>query len=198
MVGVILAIFQKLKAQDKEYLYYIGVVIVVMCLFILPFVDPLQMLGYLAAAFQPNASYSIFGAIAGFVAINIAIYAIWIFLTSIEYIFAERFKGKLITIKQYEKRRHPIFASYHIIGSSYYVIMGAPIGLIIFSIIMILLNYEAIRIEKDSLRKFGESFQAYKMKVPRRLYSMDILCLLIVNYSLLIIGIIGLVFFAEL
>ncbi len=198
IIGVLLIIYQKLKTRDKEYLYYIGIFITFICLIFLPLVDPLPMLGYFAAVIQERSFFSIFGAIAGFISMNIAIYGFAIFYSSIELITAERFKGKLITIKHYKKRRHPIFASYHIIGSSYFVMMGAPIGLIVFTLLMVLLSLEANRIDKISLRKFGEPFLTYKKSVPKRIYSNDILFILIINYSLLIIGVIGLVFFSEL
>ena len=196
--SVFLIEFQRLKAHNKKYLYYIGSMILFICLVLLPYVDPLQMLGYFAAAIQEKSLFSIFGTIAGLVSINLAIYGFAIFYSSIELITSERYKGKLITIKQYRKRRHPIFASCHIMGSSYFVIMGAPIGLIVFTLLMVLLSYEAIRIEKNSIRKFGTSFQTYKQSVPKRIYSNDILSILIINYSLLIVGVIGLVFFYEL
>ena len=91
-----------------------------------------------------------------------------------------------------------LFAAYHIIGTTFFVVMGAPIGLIIFSILIIPLNFEAIRIEKILVKKFGEKYQLYQKQVPKRIYSLDILCILIINYGLLIIGIIGLVFFPQL
>jgi len=199
IVGVFLIIYQKLKALSQEYLYYIGLLIVIVVLFLIPFYDPLQMPGYLAAVIQLKSPFTIFGMLVGLIVINIAIYGIVIFYSSVELITADRYKGKLLAVRYYRKIRHPIFASYHIIGSSFYILMGAPSGLIIFDMLMILLNFEAIRIEKRKLtQRFGESFQDYKKLVPNRIYNNEILGLLIISHSLLILGIIGLVFFADL
>ena len=198
IISIILIAYQKSKNQYKKNVYFGWIFSLIICIILLPLYDPLILRGFLASAIQGRYEYSVFGLFAGLISINIAIYASWIFMTSIELQNAERYKGKLITIKQYGKRRHPIFASYHIIGSSYFVIMGAPICLIIFSIIMIFINIEAKRIDEQLSRKFGEKYQTFKKQVPRRIYSADVLCLVIINYSLLIVGIIGLVFFSYL
>jgi protein-S-isoprenylcysteine O-methyltransferase Ste14 len=197
--GGLLIIYQKLKALNKEYLYYIGIITVFVCMIFLPFFDPLQMLGYLAAVIQFKSFFSIFGAFASLIVINIGIYGFAIFYSSMELITADRYKGKIIDIKAYKKIRHPIFASYHLIGSAYFVVMGSPIGLIIISVIMVFINFEAIRIEKRSYsRRFGASYQEYKRRVPKRLYNDEIMGLLVIIYGLIIIGIIGLVFLPQL
>ena len=195
LCAVILLIYQKLRAVEQQSLYYLAVFTIISCLVLLPFEDPLQLPGYFAAALQEKSFFSLFGAMAGLITINIAIYGFAIFYMTMELSTGERFKGKLLTIKTFKKRRYPTFASYHLIGSSYFLLMGSPIGLIIFTLLMILPNFEIIRLEKKHLAKFGDSFLAYKKNVPRRIYSKDILCLLLVNYGLILIGITGIVFF---
>ncbi len=199
IVGIVILVIQRFKAPKNIGLLKLGGVLYLGSIFLIPFFDPLQIPGYLAAIVLENSFPSIYATFAIFVVANCGIYGAHIFLTTMYLKTAERYRNKLINYGQYSKVRHPIFASYHIVGAAYFVVMGSIVGMIVLSASMAFLYFESKRIEKLVLvPRYGDIYQGYKENVPRRMYSLVILSVLIIIYGVFVIGLIGAVFFSEL
>ena len=81
--------------------------------------------------------------------------------------------------------------SYHLIGLPYLILMGSITGVILLSIMMIFLFFDTNKIEKTFLiPKFKEEYYTYQKDVPKRMYSSEILYILILEYILFLIGIV--------
>ncbi len=153
------------------------------------------MPGFFASVILEFEFPSIYGIIIGLVVINFSIYGIHIILSSVRLIKAEMYKKNLIFLGQFSRRRHPTFASYHIIGLSYLILMGSVIGIIIISITMVFLYLDTYRIENNILiPKVGKEYIRYKKKVPKRIYSIDILALVTISYLLFVFAIVSIYF----
>jgi protein-S-isoprenylcysteine O-methyltransferase Ste14 len=199
LIGLLLIIYYKLKAPDKDLLLFSGFIISVSALFFISLFDPLLISGFLAFVITQNAYPSIFAIISGLIVINCAVYGVHILISAFKLRIAERSKNPLIRTGPYAKRRHPIFASYQIIGLSLFVLMGSLSGVIIFSILMLLLFIETFRIERRVFfPKFKDDYLEYVKFVPKRIYSKDVLGILLIIYIILVIALIGVSFFSEL
>ncbi|MHA1439059.1 MAG: hypothetical protein ACTSPD_15915 [Promethearchaeota archaeon] len=198
-LSVLLIFYQKLILLDNKGLLYIAGIIYLIALFCLPFFDPLQLPGYLASIILENSVPTIFGLIAGFIAINCAIYGIHVYFSTMNYLKEKKYRDKLIIGGYLAKMRHPLYASYHIIGLSYVILMGSTTGVIILSATMVLFFKDTKRIEEHVLiPKYKESYYIYKEKVPKKMYSYDILGIILILYLVFAIGLIGILFFSYL
>ena len=197
ILGLILLIIQRSDVPDKLSLLYLGGVLYLGGFLLVPFYDAFQLGGYIASVLVKNSIPSIFGILSGIVAVNCAVYGAHVFFASMRYKRAERFKSKMIFVGQYAKRRHPIFASFHVMGLSYCLLMGTLSGFLIFNITIILLYLEARNSDARMIQKFGDAYLEYKQKVSRRMYSVDINSVLIVLYSIFFIGVVGVTLFSE-
>lgn len=197
--GLFLIAYYKLKSPDKGFLLFIGVFLSIGALFFIPFFDPLKIDGFLAYVMTQNTYPSIFAIIGGLTVINCAVYGIHLFLSAMKLIRAEEFKNPLVQTGSFAKRRHPIYASYQIIGLSFQVLMGSVSGVLILSIIIVLLYLEACRVEyRILLPKYRDAYLEYKKKVVKRLYSKDVSSILIIIYAIFFVGLFGVMFFSEL
>jgi protein-S-isoprenylcysteine O-methyltransferase Ste14 len=186
--GILIMLYFIKKDNNKKIVYF-GSVIYLIALFSLPFFDPFKLPGFLASVILMKANPSIFGFFLGIFVINCAIYGIHIFLSSMNLLTAERYKKGLITTGQFNKRRFPIYTSYHILGLSYFILMGSITGTIIISITMIFLDKETKRKELDNLiPKFGEIYLNYQKMVKKRIYSNEILIILLLEYGLFLLA----------
>ncbi len=191
----ILIIYLKIRPSNKNSFLYFNYTLFISVLFFIPFSDPLQLPGFFASVILGLEVPSVYGILIGLVVINFSIYGIHIFLSSVRLIKAERYKKNLIFLGQFSRRRHPTFAAYHIIGLSYLILMGSVIGIIIISITMVFLYLNTYRIENNILiPKFGKEYIRYKKKLPRRIYSIDILALVTISYILFVFAIISIHF----
>ena len=187
----ILIIFLRYKEPKNKYLLYILAIIYVCALFFIPFFDPLQLPGFWASVILQNTDPTLYGFIVGLIVINCGIYGIHIFLSSVNLLRAERYKRRLITTGQFSRRRFPIYVSYHLIGLSYLILMGSIAGVILSSLMMVFLFLDTSRIEKNVLiPKFKDEYHKYQKKVPKRMYSPELLFILILEYALFLTGII--------
>lgn len=187
----ITVIFLRFKKTKNTYLISIFASIYACALFFIPFFDPLQVPGFWASVILQNSDPSFYGFILGLIVINCGIYGIHIFLSSVNLLKAERYKHRLISTHQFSKRRFPIYASYHLIGLSYLILMGSITGAIFLSLMMIFLFFDTFKIEKNILiPRFKEEYHKYQNNVPKRMYSSELLFILILEYVLFIIGII--------
>ena len=198
-IGMVFIFYQRVKNLKNETIFYCGFILAVIALALLPFVDPLKMAGYFAETLLELLPVSTFAIIAGFFSINIGIYGIYVLAKSYSLLKEARKRGILLHQDQFKKRRFPVFASFHLLGICYYVLMGSPVGVITMNLIAIILYLEVLRVEKKFLiPNFGERYIEYKQRVPRRIYSDDILILLIVLHGMFGVGVMGLVFFSYL
>ena len=166
----ILIIFLRYKEVKNKYLPYILAIMYTCALFFIHFFDPLQLPGFWASVILQNTEPSLYGFIVGLIVINCGIYGIHIFLSSVNLLRAERYKRRLITTGQFSRRRFPIYASYHLIGLSYLILMGSIAGVILSSLMMVFLFSDTSRIEKNVLiPKFKDEYLKYQKKVPKRM-----------------------------
>jgi len=190
LVGT-LTIFLKYRETKYKYLIYIFAVTFASALFFVPYFDPLQLPGFWASVILQNSDPTLYGFIVGLIVINCGIYGIHIFLSSANLLRAERYRGRLITIGQFSKRRFPIYVSYHLIGLSYLILMGSATGVTFLSLMMVFLFSDTAQIEKNRLiPRYKNEYYIYQNKVPKRMYSREILIILIVEYILFLIGVI--------
>ncbi|MHA1280859.1 MAG: hypothetical protein ACTSQP_00010 [Promethearchaeota archaeon] len=174
---------------------YVIITFLLIGLFILPFYDLLLLKGYLAEIILEKSYPMIYGVIIAFIFGNLGIYGIHIFGKSIKYKTAERYRNRVIYTDFYTKMRHPLYASYHIIGLAYEGTMGSITGVIFVTIIMVLLYFDAKRLELIYLNsKLRADYQFYMENVKKRIYSLDVLIIIIIMYVALVIGIIGILF----
>ncbi len=160
-------------------------------LFFIPFFDLLQLPGFWASVILQNSEPSLYGFILGLIVINCGIYGIHIFLSSVNLLRAERYKGRLVSTGQFSRRRFPIYASYHLIGLSYLILMGSITGVIFLSLMVGFLFSDTLQIEKNVLiPKYKDEYHRYQKNVPRRMFSSELLFILILEYILFLIGII--------
>jgi len=158
--------------------------------FFIPFYDPLQLSGFWASVILNNSDPTLYGFIVGLIVINCGIYGIHIFLSSANLLRAERYRGRLITTGQFSKRRFPIYASYHLIGLSYLILMGSIVGVIFLSLMMLFLFSDTARIEENVLiPKYKDEYHKYQNSVPKKMYSPELFFILILEYVLFVIGI---------
>lgn len=198
-LGLVFIFYYRLKNLKNDAIFYCGFFLAVIALALLPFVDPLKLAGYLADTLFELRPVYIFPIIAGLISINIGIYGIYILSTSYSLLREARKRGIFLNQNQFKKRRFPIFASFHLLGICYFVLMGSPVGLIIMNIIALFLYLECIRVEKERLiPHFGERYLEYKQSVPRRMFSDDMLILLIILHGVFGVGVMGLIFFSYL
>jgi protein-S-isoprenylcysteine O-methyltransferase Ste14 len=187
----ILIVFLKYKEAKNKSLIYIFSLIYAVALFFIPFLDPLQVPGFWASVILQNSDPTLYGFIVGLLVINCGIYGIHIFLSSANLVRAERYRGRLITTGQFSKRRFPLYASYHLIGLSYLILMGTITGVIFLSFMTIFLFLDTSHIEENRLiPKYKDEYHRYKKKIPKRMYSTELLFILIIEYILFLIGII--------
>jgi protein-S-isoprenylcysteine O-methyltransferase Ste14 len=181
-------IFLRRKNSSNKVAIYIGAIIFVGANFLIPLFDPLKMPGFLASLIMGESIPSIYGFAVGLIVINIGIYGIHIFLSSFNLIKKKKY-NYLIFQGTYSKMRFPIFLAYHIIGLSYALLMGTITGIIIISVMMMFIYFEALRIENEELiPDFGDAYLEYQKKVPKKIYSKGVLLLLIFEYCLFLIG----------
>ncbi len=199
IIAIVFLIVQRVKMPRNLGLLKLGGALYVGSMFLIPFFDPFQIPGYLTAIIMQTTFPSYFATFTIFVVANCGIYGVHIFLSSMYLKNAERYKNKLISQGQYSKVRHPIFASYHIVGAAYFVVMGSIVGIIVLSASMAFLYFESKRIEKIVLvPRYKDIYQGYKENVPKRIYSLTILGILIIIYGLFLIGLIGVISFSKL
>ncbi|TFF95182.1 MAG: hypothetical protein EU544_03325 [Promethearchaeota archaeon] len=166
--------------------------VLALILFFLPFFDPLKMRGYLAGILMQTSTPSLYGVLMIFLAGNIGIYGVHVFLSSVNIMRGDRYKDKVISSGQFSKRRHPIFAGFHIVGLAYNALMGSITGIIITSILAVLFYWDVTRLENQVYKhKFGKTYEAYKRAVPKKIYSFDIILAVGVLYVAWIIGMLG-------
>lgn len=190
LVGT-LTVVLKYKGTRYKYLIYIFAIMYACTLFFMPFFDPLQLPGFWASVILQNSNPTLYGFIIGLIAINCGIYGINIFLSSANLLRAERYRGGLIITGQFSKIRFPIYVSYHLMGLSYLILMGSPIGVISLSLMTVFLFSDTNQIEKNVLiPKFKDEYHKYQKEVPKRMYSLRLLFILILEYILFIIGVI--------
>ncbi|TFG15390.1 MAG: hypothetical protein EU535_01830 [Promethearchaeota archaeon] len=189
VVSFLIVIYRRRYKERKPILYFLAI-IYVSALFIIPFFDILKIPGFLASVIMEDIDPSLYGFIIGIIVINCGIYGIHIFLSSVNLLKAERYKNSIIFTGPFSKRRFPIIASYHLIGLSYLILMGSIVGVAILSIMMIFLFFDTQKVEKENLNsKFGDKYLKYKKSVPKRIYSTELFIILILEYSLFMIGI---------
>lgn len=187
----ILIIFLRYKGAKSKYLIYIFAIMYACALFFIPFFDLLQLPGFWASVILQNSEPSLYGFILGLIVINCGIYGIHIFLSSVNLLRAERYKGRLVSTGQFSRRRFPIYASYHLIGLSYLILMGSITGVIFLSLMVGFLFSDTLQIEKNVLiPKYKDEYHRYQKNVPRRMFSSELLFILILEYILFLIGII--------
>jgi len=198
-IGLAFVFYYRLKNLNNEIIFYCGFLLAVIALALLPFVDPLMLAGYFAEALFMIPRVSTFAMIAGFISINIGIYGIHMLATSYNLLKEARKRGIFLSQNQFLKRRFPIFASFHLLGICYFVLMGSPVGIITMNIIAFFLYLECRRVEKKILiPNFGERYLKYKQQVRRRMYSDDMLILFIILHGVFGVGVMGLMFFSYL
>jgi protein-S-isoprenylcysteine O-methyltransferase Ste14 len=181
-------IFLRRKNSSNKVAVYIGAIIFIGANFLIPLFDPLKMPGFLASLIMGESIPSIYGFIVGLIVINIGIYGIHIFLSSFNMIKKKKY-NYLVSRGTYSRMRFPIFSAYHLIGLSYAVLMGTITGIIIISVTMVLVYFEALKIENQRLiSDFGVAYLEYQNKVSKKIYSKDVLILLILEYCLFLIG----------
>ncbi len=187
----ILIIILRRKESKNKILIYFCSILYASALFFIPFYDPLQLSGFWASVILQNSEPTLPSFIIGLIVINCGIYGIHIFLISANLIWAEKYRGRLISTSQFSKRRFPIYVSYHLIGLSYLILMGSIIGVIFLSLMIIFLYFDTIKIEKTVLiPRFKEEYYKYQKQVPKRMYSSELLFILILEYILFVIGIV--------
>lgn len=70
--------------------------------------------------------------------------------------------------------------------------MGSITGVVSISVIMIFLFFNTLKIEKEELiPSFGDKYLKYQNAVPKRVYSTELIIILILEYSLFALGILG-------
>ncbi|MGQ4874515.1 MAG: hypothetical protein ACP6IY_10640 [Promethearchaeia archaeon] len=193
---LIIALFNiRRKSNRTTSQQYFIIILLLICLIIIPFYDLLQLTGYLAAIILEKSFPTIYGTFIAFLFGNLSIYGIHIFGKSIKYKTAERYRNRVIYTDFYTKMRHPLYASYHIIGLAYEGTMGSITGVIFITVIMILLYFDAKRLELIYLNsKHRADYQFYMENVKKRIYSLNVLIIIISMYAALVIGIIGILF----
>lgn len=191
VLDYLLIIILRKKVAKNKILIYFSAIMYAFALFFIPFFDYLQLPGFWASVILRNSFPTLPGFIIGLIVINCGIYGIHIFLTSANLLRAEKYRGRLISTSQFSKRRFPIYASYHLIGLSYLILMGSITGVIFLSLMIIFLYFDTIKIEKTVLiPRFKEEYHKYQKQVPKRMYSPDLLFILILEYVLFGIGIV--------
>jgi len=181
-------IFLRRKNSSNKVVVYIGAIIFVGANFLIPLFDPLKMPGFLASLIVGESIPSIYGFAVGLIVINIGIYGIHIFLSSFNLIKKKKY-NYLVSQGTYSKTRFPIFSAYHIIGLSYALLMGTITGIIIISVTMTFIYFEALKFENEELiPDFRDAYLEYQKKVPKKIYSKGVLFLLIFEYCLFLIG----------
>ena len=189
LIGAILILIQRIKFSEKEYLMWIGSLLILLGLLLLPFYDPLLVSGFLASMILDTSKPSTYGVITGFVVINCSMYGINIWISSLNLKYGERYRGKLIYTGQFAKRRHPMLASYTIMGLGYGILMGSITSVIIMSIVMIYLHFLAGWKEKKKLiPRYGKEYEGYQQNVLSKIFSFDIIMILLIEYALFIFG----------
>ena len=189
--GILIIVFRTTSEGPDARLYLFCVIFVVL-LIILPFFDLLIMQGFLAAIILETSVPSMYGAICIVLCGNLSIFGIHMLGSSVNLLHGERYKEEVIYGGQFTKRRFPIFASFHIIGLAYQAAMGSLTGILIVSIVMVFINSEANRIQKKKLASsLKQSYEIYMRKVPKKIYSVDVLMIVIVMYAAIAIGLVG-------
>jgi protein-S-isoprenylcysteine O-methyltransferase Ste14 len=190
VLDCILIAFLRQKESKNKILIYFCAVMYASALFFIPFYDPLQLSGFWASVILQNSEPTLFGFVIGLIVINCGIYGIHIFLSSANLLKAERYRGRLITTGQFSKRRFPIYASYHLIGLSYLILMGSITGVILLSFLMLFLFSDTSRIEKNVLiPKYKDEYHTYQHNVIKRVYSSELFFIVVLEYVLFVIGI---------
>ena len=189
--SILIVIFRQRKKESK-FIFYFITIIYTSALFFIPFFDVLKIPGFLASFIMEDIDPSLYGFIIGIIVINCGIYGIHIFLSSVNLLKAERYKNSLISTGQFSKRRFPIIASSHLIGLSYLILMGSVTGVVTLSIMMTCLFFDTLKIEKEELiPRFGDKYLKYQNSVPKRVYSTELIIILILEYLLFAFGILG-------
>jgi len=189
--SILIVIFRQRKKESK-FIFYFITIIYTSALFFIPFFDVLKIPGFLASFIMEDIDPSLYGFIIGIIVINCGIYGIHIFLSSVNLLKAERYKNSLISTGQFSKRRFPIIASSHLIGLSYLILMGSITGVVTLSIMMTFLFFDTLKIEKEELiPRFGDKYLKYQNSVPKRVYSTELIIILILEYLLFAFGILG-------
>lgn len=182
----------RISKEEPDVKLYLVCVIFVALLIILPFFDLLLLQGFLVAIILETSFPSTFGVICIFLFGNLSIYGIHMFASSVNLVHGERYKEEVIYGGQFTKRRFPHFAACHIIGLAYQGLMGSLTGILIVSLVMIFLNWEANRTQKRKLASpKKEAYEIYMNKVPKKIYSMKVLMIIFIMYSAIGIAIIG-------
>ncbi|MHA1149031.1 MAG: hypothetical protein ACTSR8_12405 [Promethearchaeota archaeon] len=191
LVGIFIIVVRTTTKEPDAKLYALCVLFVIL-LIIFPFFDLLIMQGFLAAILLETSVPSIYGAICIALCGNLSIYGIHIFGSSVNLLHGERYKEEVIYGGQFTKRRFPIFSSFHIIGLAYQTAMGSLTGILIISVVMVFLNLEANHIQKKRLvSPKKEAYEIYMRKVPKKIYSIDVMVLIIIMYAAVSIGLLG-------
>ena len=189
--SILIVIFRQRKKESK-FIFYFITIIYTSALFFIPFFDVLKIPGFLASFIMEDIDPSLYGFIIWIIVINCGIYGIHIFLSSVNLLKAERYKNSLISTGQFSKRRFPIIASSHLIGLSYLILMGSITGVVTLSIMMTFLFFDTLKIEKEELiPRFGDKYLKYQNSVPKRVYSTELIIILILEYLLFAFGILG-------
>ncbi|TFF89129.1 MAG: hypothetical protein EU548_07995 [Promethearchaeota archaeon] len=167
----------------------LATIILASCLIILPFFDPFILNSFLSSIILEKSLPNLYTIIAGIIILNCGVYGINILASCISLKSAEKDSKKPLHTEQYAKRRHPIFASLCLIGVGYEALMGSTLGVIMVSVLPFLLYLEAKRQEKEELiPKYGQVYKGYSLNVPVRIFSLDVVILLMMEYLLFGLG----------
>lgn len=199
LVGVSFYLLQLFRYPENKGILGASLIISIGSILVLPFFDPIKMQGFLAALFTEESAPSIYGIIVGLIVSNFSIYSIHILASSIILKRGERFQEGVISIGQYSRRRHPILISSFVLMLSYQIVMGSIAGIVVLTLVLCFLPIIAKKKEeKELIPKYGRSYESYQEKVPKMLFSLDVLGILIIYYALFFIGLFGIIFLAEL
>jgi len=194
-IGAVLIVLQRVKFLNNKPLLILGVVLFLVSFILLPFFDVLLMEGFLVSVILEQSFPTLFSFIIGIIVINGAVYGIHILASSISLLSAEKSSKKPPHTEQYAKRRHPILTSFSLMGIGYAILMGSISTVMISSIMIPLLYLESIRAEKKELiPKFGQVYKGYASNVPKRIFSVDIMLVLILEYALFFLSLFVLTF----
>lgn len=182
-ISVGLLVYRELGRSQSKSILILGGILLVLGLALLPFFDPFLLDYWLASIILGRKLPNLFTILFGLIVLNCCVYGIHILASSISLKYAEKDSGKILYTEQYSKRRHPILASYGLIGLGFEVLMGSVTGVILMTGLIILFVYESVHLEKTVLiPRHGQVYKGYMKNVPHRLFSMDVMLLLSIEY----------------
>lgn len=185
IIGFVLIYSKMLSLRDKSFLLYGGGSCLLFGFLLLPFFDPFQIEGFLASVLLDRSFPNLIAVIIGIIVINCGIYGVAIFLSSMVLKHVEKQGGNFLHTEQYQQRRHPIHASYQVMFIAYSVLMGS-ITCVILTIPLIIYCIKETRLieKRELIPRYGQAYQGYMKNVQKRMYSVDIFLVLLLEFGL--------------